>query len=386
VTKREQILATFRRDAGHHIVWQPRLYYWFYGNGLRNRVPEGYADDTYMRSFAENFPAYHGAVPEKLRDKSMIDVYRTLGISPRYADEILGTRLLHFAPDESGLIDVSEKRIGERERIITTRTPKGTLNEVIAQGQHKEFPVKGPEDFPVMEYILEHTKIQFDEHAFRIAEREFGDDGIVTAMLPRSPVQRLIINYMGLENTVMALHYHPGDTEAFMNVISDRDDELYRIIGDAPVQIVNFGENIDANLISPKLFSKYHVPYYNKRVDYLHERGKYCHIHMDGSLRPILPLIKDLHFDAIEAPTPKPQGDVTIPELKEALGDKILIDGIPALLFETQYRIDEMIDATKQLLDLFGPNIILGVSDELPPTGDIERSEAVQETITKYSS
>jgi hypothetical protein len=386
VTKKDQIMATFRRETGHGIVWQPRLYYWYYGNGLQNKIPVGYKDDTYMKSFAENFPAYEGSVPEQLKNKTMIDVYRTLDVSPRYADEILGVRLINYTIGDSGGIEVTEKRTGERQRVITMKTPKGTLREVIVQGQHKEFPVKGPEDFAAMEYLLGHTNIHFDERAFRIAEQEFGDDGVVTAMLPRSPVQRLIINYMGLENTIMALHLHKAETESFMDVISDRDDELYRIIGDAPVQIVNFGENIDANLISPKIFSKYHIPYYNKRVDFLHQKGKYCHIHMDGSLKPILPFIKELHFDAIEAPTPGPQGDVSIPDLKQALGEKILIDGIPALLFEKQYGVDELVSATKQLLDLFGDNIILGVSDELPPTGDIERNYVVQDLIAKSYS
>jgi len=386
MTTREKILATFRRESRNDVVWQPRLYYWYYGNGLQNRVPEGYPDTDYMESFSENFPKYDGYVPTYLKSKSMIDVYRIMDASPRYADEILGIRLLYQTLNADSNIVVNEERTAPNERVITTKTPEGSLREVITQGQHKEFPVKGPEDFTIMAYILEHTKVHFDANAFRIAEREFGDDGIVTAMLPRSPIQRLIINYMGLENTIMALHFHTEEIESFMEDIDQWDDELYRTVGDSPVQIVNFGENIDANLISPKLFSKYHVPYYNKRVDHLHDKGKFCHIHMDGSLKPILPLIKELNFDAIEAPTPEPQGDVTIPDLKRAFGDKILIDGIPALLFEKQYSVDELITTTKHLFDFFGKNLILGISDELAPTGNIERSYIVQEAISKYFS
>jgi hypothetical protein len=384
MTKREQILATFKRETGHGIVWQPRLYYWYYGNGLQNSVPDGYPDESYMKSFAENFPPYAGYVPDMLHSKSMIDVYRVLDASPRYADEILGVRLIRYTINETEKIRVTQERTGGRERVITTKTPKGTLREIITQGQHKEFPVKGPEDFAAMAYVLENTVVTVDENAFNIAEREFGNDGVVTAMLPRSPIQRLIINLMGLENTIMSLHGHGEETESFMNDISAWDDELYRIIGDSDFQIVNFGENIDANLISPKIFSKYHIPYYNKRIDFLHKKGKYCHIHMDGSLKPILPLIKELHFDAIEAPTPEPQGDVSISEIKEALGDKILIDGIPALLFEKQYSVEELIAAAKEIIDLFGSNLILGISDELPPTGDIGRNKLILELLSNY--
>jgi hypothetical protein len=385
VTPRERIIATFNRKPVDRIVLQPRLYYWYYGNGLANRVPPGYTDDTFMKSYYENFPQYDGIVPPELRNKSMIDVYRTLRVSPRYAEEILGVRLFGFDLDAGAAITVTEEKIGHRERVISTKTPKGSMREIISPGQHKEFPVKSPDDFKIMEYVLEHTSVSFDHNAFAIAQSEFGDDGIVTAMIPRSPVQRLIINYMGLENTVMALHYHREETESFMKMIGEWDDRVFSVLGESPIQIVNFGENIDANLISPKIFSKYHVPYYNKRVSALHERGIFCHIHMDGALKPVLPLLKELEFDGIEAPTPLPQGDVTIEELKAALGSMILIDGIPALLFEPHYSLEELRETTIRLLDLFAPNIILGVSDELPPTADISRVRYVDEIIQSMS-
>ncbi len=47
------------------------------------------------------------------------------------------------------------------------------------------------------------------------------------------------------------------------------------------------------------------------------------------------PLQKTCGLDGIEAITPKPQGDVTLEEVKEALGDDIyLVDGIAAVLFD----------------------------------------------------
>jgi hypothetical protein len=94
---------------------------------------------------------------------------------------------------------------------------------------------------------------------------------------------------------------------------------------------------------------------------------------MDGSLKDLLPLIKETEFDGIEAATPEPQGDVTVDELKEALGDKILQDGIPATLFMPQFSATRLEDTVKRLVELFAPNLILGVSDELPPNGQIGR-------------
>ena len=89
-----------------------------------------------------------------------------------------------------------------------------------------------------------------------------------------------------------------------MDAIADWDDHMYEEIVSSPLEIVNFGENIDANVDSPELFEEYLIPYYTKRVKQLHDAGKFCHIHIDGSMKPLLGLMKKPGFDGIEAATP----------------------------------------------------------------------------------
>jgi len=89
----------------------------------------------------------------------------------------------------------------------------------------------------------------------------------------------------------------------------------------------------------------------------------------------------------IEAITPKPQGDVTVKEIKDALGDDLfLIDGIAAVLFDDIYPEEELVAQVHELLDLFGSKIILGISDEISSTGDIERIKLVGEIVDSYNS
>ena len=105
---------------------------------------------------------------------------------------------------------------------------------------------------------------------------------------------------------------------------------------------------------------------------------------MDGALKPLLPLIKETHFDGIEAATPLPQGDVALEELKEALGDKILLDGIPAVYFLPDQSMEELAACATKILELFSPHLILGVSDEVPPPADIERVRLVTEIVERF--
>jgi hypothetical protein len=93
----------------------------------------------------------------------------------------------------------------------------------------------------------------------------------------------------------------------------------------------------------------------------------------------LLQHLRDCSWDAIEAATPLPQGDVTLQEIKAGFGDLALLDGIPALFFLPQYSMDTLLECAQQVVDLFYPNLVLGISDELPPDGDIERVRQIGE-------
>jgi hypothetical protein len=379
---RQRILKTFRHEPLSRIVWQPELYYWYYGNRIQNKLPVGYEDPTAFDAFYQGIQPYNGKVPERYRQMSMLELYDDLGASPRYAHEILGISVFKEVIDPQ-TVTVHHRRTGVKETKIY-ETPQGNLQERTHHGYHVEYPVKSTQDMKVMQSILEQTEFRFDANKFQIADRAFGERGLVQAFFPRAPLQRLIVSYMGFENTIYALQDHPNQTKDFMRAIEAWDDEMYEVIEHSPLEVLNFGENIDAFVDSPRLFSEYLLPYYNRRVDQLHQHGKFCHIHMDGALKPLLPYIKETHFDAIEAVTPLPQGDVTLEEAKEALGDKILIDGIPAIAFLPDYPLEDLLACAWQVLELFSPNLILGVSDELPPPADIERIRGITSIVDQF--
>lgn len=382
LSPRQRTLRTFQRKPVDRIVWQPRIYYWYYGNRLKNEPPEGYEDRELLDAFYENIQPYNGDVPARYKDKTMLEVYDDLHAYPRYAPEVLGVSVFRTEIDSRKVKCTT--RTDKGEKVIMYETPLGTLREVTRHGYHTEYPVKTPQDMRVMRYILDSTEFCFDSHAFEIADRAFGERAPVQSFYPRSPLQRLIINYMGLENTIYALSDYPRETHEFLQAIEEWDDGMYEVILDSPLEILNFGENIDANVDSPRLFEEYLIPYYKKRVAQLHQRGKFCHIHMDGSLKPLLPLINEAGFDGIEAATPLPQGDVTLEELKEALGDTILIDGIPAILLLPNQPQEQLEAFAIKVLEMFSPNLILGVSDEVPPTADIERVKLISEIVESF--
>ncbi len=171
-----------------------------------------------------------------------------------------------------------------------------------------------------------------------------------------------------------------------MQAINNSYDSLYEdIISYGKVKIINFGENIDVNIVSPPYFEKYCLPFYDKRSRQLQKAGIYTHIHIDGSFRPLSKYLKDLPFDGLEALTPLPQGDVSLEEMKDTVGEKILLDGIPAIMFLADYPLEKFKDFIRKIIELFWPRLILGASDEVPPPADIERVKIVSEIVNNFN-
>jgi len=272
----------------------------------------------------------------------------------------------------------------DRTQIVVYKTQLGKLTKKTRGGHLVEYPIKTIDDIKIMKYIIKHTKFHFYLPCFKLAQKIIGDRGVISTYFARSPYMRLIIEYMGFERTILYLKRYPNEMHDLMQFIEDQDDEMYKILCQSPIKILNFGENIDANLAPPKYFEKYLIPHYETRVKQLHRAGKFCHIHMDGSLRDLLPYLEGLPFDGLEALTAKPQGDITLKELKESIGSKILLDGIPAILFLPHYSFKYVREYTLKVLEMFSPNLILGISDELPPNSDFKKVEMIASIVKNF--
>ncbi len=195
-----------------------------------------------------------------------------------------------------------------------------------------------------------------------------------------------MIDSMGVEGTVYGLMDFPETMEEYFEACENNAMRMIDVIVDSPLEWLNFGDNIHGGVLSPQLFEKYVLPAYHRRNDVLHAAGKFTFAHWDGDCKPLLKYARECRLDGIEAITPVPQGDVTIDEIKEALGDEVfLVDGIPAILFDEIYPEEQLIATVKELIEKFAPRLILGISDEMSSTGNIERIKLVRDFVDEYN-
>ncbi len=364
MTFKEMNLRVFRKKELPHVLFQPRFEPWF--------------------AWHQQF----GTLPKRLKNMEIRGVYDLAGASMRYGDYYTGQP----SPLQRGFAEeaqIKEERQGDKTH-RHYHTPHGTLREVQELTVDKtwrtvEFAAKTADDLPALRWLLERRAASFSEENYKNCAEYMGERGICQFWVPKSPYFSLAQEWFRYEDFIYALMDAPEQIEELMDIIDRSYDPLYeQIIASGLAQIINFGENIAMAFLSPEYFQKYCLPWYHERVEQLRAAGIFSHIHIDGDFKPLLPFLKDLPFDGLEALTPKPQGDVTLEEIRDHIGDKILLDGIPAVLFLEHHPLDDLRRCAEKIVDYFHPRLVLGVSDELPEGGGEETFDRLCQ-VAQYS-
>jgi len=358
MTRKEMNLRVFRGEPVPHVFFQPRFEPWF------------------------DWHSQFNSLPPQLEGMSLRDVYDLIGASMRTVHYYTGQ------PDPIEITYTDDVHMAEEQTADLLRrrfdTPYGPLFEV-----HKftidrtwrriEFLAKKPEDLPALRWLLARRVIRFNPEKFQVGASFIGDRGVPQFWVPKSPYFALAQQLMKYEHMIYALADQPPAVEEIMAVIDESYDPLYeQLTGSGLLQILNFGENIAMAYLSRRYFEQYVLPWYHKRSGQLRDAGILTHIHIDGYFKGLLPYLADLPFDGLEALTPKPQGDVTLEEMAQHIGDKVLLDGIPAVLFLDHYPREALQACVEQVVALFHPRLVLGISDELPEAGGNESFERLR--------
>lgn len=351
--------------AGGKVIWQPRILCWW-------------SDKEFLGQ----------PRPAPFDKMTYVEMYRHLGCSNRIYE--YGAC---FECVEDPKVKVTERRLNPTDREVTWETPVGTQRAIYHRSPHHrsvhtaKWPIGDEQDMRVATWRAERAAWRWNQQTYDRLVGEWGRLGAPTMYMPRVTVQDLYINTMGVEQAVYALHDGPSAVEKYFAALNDCHDRLIDVINASPIQVVNFGDNVHSGTLSVGLFVKYVLPVYQRRCRRLHSAGKFVHAHWDGDCRPLLPYARDTGLDGIEAITPAPQGDVTLEEVKRALGDEIfLIDGIPAIYFDRTFSERTLTDCARKCIDLFAPRLILGISDEISSTGDIERVRLVGRIVDDYNA
>jgi hypothetical protein len=359
LTLKEMNRRIFQRKAVPSVFFQPRFEPWY--------------------SWHKQFDS----LPAEVRSLDVRDVFDHLGVSMRYMQYKTGKPSpvqMKYSPK----VKLKETREGHNGCTVF-ETPYGELKTVSRLTEDRawrttEFKAKTPEDLKPLRWLIEQSTYRFNLSAFKDGAAFMGERGVPQFFVPKSPYFAMAQTHMKYEDFIYALMDYPQEMEDVMKAIDAAYEPLYEQMTAAAgeLEIVNFGENIAVAYLSAEYFEKYCIPWYQKRCGQLRNAGIFTHIHIDGDFKPLLPYLRDLPFDGLEALTPEPQGDVTLDEIRENIGDKILLDGIPAVYFLRHHSREELQACTERLIKYFHPRLVLGISDELPQGCDDEGYERLK--------
>lgn len=368
-THREMDLKQFHKDvieqkAHGQVIWQPRILCW-YGD----------------RMFT------HGQLPGKYKGLDSPNLYRELGCSNRIYEYGYAIRRV-----EDPQVKEYEVKLSDSEIKYVKESPVGTISCIYKSNtsNYGVYPskwwIESEEDMKIAMWIEERCHFEWDEEKFQEIDAIWGDLGLPAIYVPRVNIQSLYLETMGVEGAIYALMDYPELVEEYFKILDASSERFIDVLNESVIQFVNFADNLHGGTLSPAYFEKYVLPTYQRRNELLHKANKFTYSHWDGDTKSLLPYAKLCGLDGIEAITPKPQGDVTLEEVKEALGDEVfLIDGIAAVLFDETYPVEMLVEQTKQVIELFAPKLILGISDEMSSTGNIERIRIVGDIVDEYN-
>jgi Uroporphyrinogen decarboxylase (URO-D) len=351
--------------ANGKIIWQPRIGCWY--------------DD---KIFAGS------GLPHPYTGMDIYQVYEAIDCSARLYDYNSC-----FYRIEHPKVSITSRSLNETDTEWTIQTPVGKQTAIGRKSYNSphqitaKWEIISSADFKVARWREENSAWGWNEEQYQKLNNKIGHLGAPTMFMPRMNVQALYIEKMGVEKAVYAIFEQPDLVESYFRALEENQSRLIDVINSSPINIINFGENIHAGTLSPPFFLKYHLPECQRRCEKLHKAGKFVCSHWDGDTKPLLRYARETGLDGIEAITPKPQGDVTLQEVKDALGDEMyLLDGIPAIYFDEMFPVEKLIDCTHQIIELFAPNLILGISDEISSSGDLDRVIMVRDIVDKYNS
>jgi hypothetical protein len=363
VTPRERLLAPFRGLTPDRPCWTADLNYWYGAAQESGRLE----------------PQYQG--PDGLKR-----LHEDLGVCNYYHYGV-GVYATQFDGVETG------QRTDGHVRRYWWRTPAGELEErweYIPQAfcwARVEYAAHTAAQLGIVQDIFRRATHIPAAASYLAADEFLGDQGLPIAAVPRSPLPALLADWCGVMRTAYLVADEPRAVEDTLAEIDRANDAAFACAAAGPAELLHFCDNLDSGS-STSFFAGYMEEYYRRRLGQLHAAGKFAAVHLDGTVRGLLPRLARCGFDAIESVTPAPVGDVEIEALRAVLDrDRTIIwGGIPGAMFSYPWTDEQIRQHTRRLLTALGGDgrLIVASADQIPPNGDVAFCRSIAEVVEQY--
>lgn len=272
------------------------------------------------------------------------------------------------------------------DTVQTWRTPKGDLRCVRRRNRDGnasylvEHLVKSADDLPALAAVFEDEIIEPDAvriEAVKERKRRIGDDGLLMCFLPGTPLGMMYRVFSGVAPLAYLHVDAPAALRDLFDVMERNYLERFRVGLAAGADAYVGMDDTSTTTISPAMFEQYNLDVTDRRAELCHEAGRLYFHHSCGLIRDLLPLYRRTKMDVVHAFTPPPTGDVTIPEGRRLLGDRIAICGSLGLFADEPWSLDKVRREIRDVLSVIGSGDGVVVSLAAFPNRTVEQMRQV---------
>lgn len=268
-------------------------------------------------------------------------------------------------------------------------TPKGDLiqrqqrDEIAKTTYTVQHKIRGPESFAAYHAMLEDQRFEPDYDRAEQTIDQVGDTGLATIDAPATPLMSLIMWEMGIEQTLTAIFEHEAEMAELMQHMHQKNLEYYQIAAAGPGEVIRPMEDTSSMITGPEVYAKYCVGYLNDYARICHEHDKKFIVHMCGHLNRMLEVIKEVNLDGVEAVTPPPTGDVHPANIRDVLGDIVILGGVDPTRYAL-YDAEQMYREVREtLLSMKGDRRFILGHEEIPVAAKVDTVMAVGRLIAE---
>ena len=373
-TTRRRVLAVIQGQRPDRLPFADRLEIWYRHHKLAGTLPEGFetlslsAAHRHLGIGEESF-----SFPTSVRLRGVEMISRFEGEIVRHeTDPVVN----HF-PDTYDSVPSNHVGSTETEYItpVGTLTVEHTVHEFmvesgVARPFLRRFPVRSAADYDTAVYILERAEPVLQAARVKKEAERVGEDGYAVPLMRRIPFQQLLLEYLGPEELFNGLYDHRSRVERLLEALDAHTVQMLHALEPLDEPYVEFCDNIEGSMTSPRLYVEYGLPAHQRYTDILHAQGKKVGSHADGNLKPLLDLLRESGLDVCESVTPAPVTDCPFEVVWEAWkdGGPLIWGGIPSVLLDAETSEAEFREYFAWLFELVEDRpMILGIGDMVMP-------------------
>lgn len=388
---KERMLAAIRGDSTDKIPWAPRMDLWQIAHRIRGTLPARFAGKDVVAIAQEMGVACHSMGGDYTQRGGGDNRLRGFGLT-NHRDYPFSISLPDFPIEATADGENSMARIKTPVGDVTTHLYQTAemASAGISLPFFKSHAIETVDDFEAVAQVFEHLEVHAEPEAYRIYHERMGEQGIAVAMgmVAASPIHLMLHELIAMDN----FFYLWADERNAMRELSERMTPFFMSLLDVLVQsdaeVIFWGANYDQDLTWPPFFADEIAPWLKMVSDKLHGAGKLLLTHTDGENKDLLQHYPTTGIDVADSVCPAPMTKCTLKEIRQGMGDNITVwGGIPSISLLTDSMNDE--DFDRYLDNLFesigsGSNLILGVSDNVPPDADLNRLEEVRRRVERF--